>query len=185
MEQDVLHNLLRDADGPAPTIAPGLAGRIRQRAVRRSRRRMAVASVLVLFIAATLAVTLYNHPAPLPIAHGPATAPLDVAACRARIVELDVQARLQTAIADRIIEIEEQSRRLARARRILTQPSAEQQLQAIRDQTAMLLMRDADRLSRRPDERAAAAAAYRQAADLFPESVYAPLARSRLRELGA
>lgn len=101
----------------------------------------------------------------------------DVARLQAAVASLGAEARLQSAIVDRMLARER--RRAAAAREIARQGDALEQIRRQADRAAYVTLRQAEMLLHEADDAAGAAACYQQVIDMFPETFWARLARQR------
>jgi len=177
MKPDPLERLLSLADttAPPPAAIDGVVNRVRRRAARRATLRRAGA---VLVIACVVGVALMWHGSK-PKTPFVRTSPTNTGV---ELAQLRADAELHQRIADQLIEMRKQFRREAGARAALREPDALAQLDAAREQAAMVLVRDAARMARAADKRSAAET-FRQAAESFPSTPAARIALERLRDL--
>lgn len=181
MNDEHLAAMLRIADASAtpPIPPPGLAGRVRARAVSRQRRRIVVISVVALVLA--IVPTMFNRGAK-PVATPVARAlPPDVAVELARLRH---EAELQSAVSIALLARERQ-------KGVQVQSSGPQLAESLpvlrleRDRAALTLIDHGDRLGRELMQTEAAVRTYRRAIELFPNTRWAAIARKRIEQLKA
>lgn len=178
---DPIGQLLRNADAslPSPAAPDGLALRVRHRRDRRWRRTtryvVAMASIALIMLTVWLTTTIASRPAPAKhlAVSPPARQRMSDAMMLAAI---DLNARLHEQTAAMLIS----DRRAARP--APSHASAGADVQTQRDRAALILVYEAER-SAREHHPADAAAGYRRAIALFPQSPWADVARQRLKEL--
>ena len=177
MNDERLRELLRcaDAGSARPGTVPGLAQRVRGLA-RRRRLARAAAIAAPFVIGVMVALVQLNRPS-APLAQHPT---LDPKAADQRLAVLQAEAEYHSALAERMWEAETQARRVVRAERIAATVSPLRQIEREVDRTAMLAIMDADRMMRDLNQREGAAAEYRRAIELFPQSHWAAVAKDRL-----
>ncbi|MBN2022717.1 MAG: hypothetical protein JW809_07965 [Pirellulales bacterium] len=187
---DRLVQLLREAGRAAvpPAASADLAGRVRRRHARRTRpRRVAggAAAALVLIAAGGALVAAWrsgNGQSPEVATQAePATSDADaaeIARLRTEIERLEAEAQRLAEVIRQNERREQLNRRLAALRREAGGLDGRELALVEFEKTAFLLIHRAD--SRAPDDRAAA---YRQAAELFPETTWGQTARERLNKI--
>ena len=179
MEQgdlDNLDDLLRRADGVAglPPGAAGVAGRVRRRHVRRRRVRAAVGTAAVaVCVAAGVWQVAVTHVNVAP------TQPVGVVAVRSELDALRLEADRHEATAARML-VREQRRNTSSATRLRRAADPPIDLAWQREQAALVLVRQGDRLSQELNLPESAALAYRQASETFPGTHWGGVARERL-----
>jgi hypothetical protein len=180
-DDDQLTQLLRRADNAAqqPARVTGLATRVRKRRARRRQVRVGAASIAAFFALAVLGWQLIDgrRAQERPIASGePARAELiSVAAVQDTIDSLARECELREAAVARMLASE-------RRRAGTAQPTADVSLDLAwqREQAALTLVRQGDRLAQDLDLPKSAAVAYRQARDTFPGTSWGAIAEARL-----
>jgi hypothetical protein len=189
VERDDLDNLLRRADAAtgAPPRASDLAGRVRRRREVRRRRRSLAAGGAAFAICLVAAVWQVGRlPGDVPRGGSSSVAvtgivppKLDTAAVRAEVAALQAQSRRHEAAAARFTAIERHRTATARARvRLAADVSTSPEWQ--REQAALVLVRQGDRLAGEMNLPASAAVAYRRASETFGGTHWADVARERL-----
>jgi hypothetical protein len=176
-DDDNLDLLLRRADGAAgvPPAVANLAGRVREHYTRRlaQRRRMAGVVATSCLVAAFGVVWSSLSKRPGQLAQPPQPQP-DFVAMRTEVVQLRRDADLRLASIDRAVRNAKSPRVAVSARDPLTEIAWQ------REQAALVLVHQGDRLSRDLKLASTAAVAYRQARDAFPGTRWASVAESRL-----
>ncbi len=180
MLDDSLGNLLRRADAGASMVVvtspDALARAVRRHAMRRRQRRQVACVALVLVMGVAVA---------FPIAERRAGEPVRIAVHPAVVAPAESTAVLQQAeyherVAAALVRLERLRGAPAGGRAVDPYLS---RLQIERNRAALILVDQGDRLRRRFSDDAAAAANYRQAARLFPESPAAEVAGQRLQSI--
>ena len=189
MERDHLDNLdelLRRADGVAgaPPKAADLAGRVRRRHVRRRRLRAAVGTtaVAICLVAGVWQIGLPSRSGPGPDSSHVSVAvaqPVDVVAIRSELNALRLEADRHEAAAARML-VREQRRNTGSATRLRLAAEPPIDVAWQREQAALVLVRQGDRLSQEFNLPEPAALAYRQASETFPGTHWGGVARQRL-----
>ena len=176
-DTDAIAGLLTAADGsvPPPQVRAGLAERVRGRAMRRRRHRRWAAGSATALLVAIGAVAVFRPGR----SHEMRT--IDTTQLAAEIEQAQLEAADRFAVARRVIALE-RSRQQAAAS---TVAAATPVLFSDRAQAAVTLVSQADRLRERLDRPDDALAAYRRAAELFPDTPSAAVARQRIRQLEA
>jgi hypothetical protein len=184
-----LDNLLRRADDAAavPQMSHDVAGRVRRRQARRRRVRAAVASsVVVLCLAAGVwQLGRPTHEAVATKSTGGTVVsvpPVDPAALRSELASLRRQSDRYEAVAARLLVSERRRGAAATERRRLAAAPAVIDLAWQREQAALVLVRQGDRLAGELNLPEPAAVAYRQASETFPDTHWAGIARERLTQ---
>lgn len=175
MPGESLRELLQRADSavaPAEIDPTALAGAVRQRAVRRRRRRH-VSIAILLAVGSIIPVLLVRDGrSPPPVAVGSRAVALDILDLPLLERQRDLHERTAAAML-----------RLERARKtaagVVVDPFLSQ-LRQERNRAALILVEQGDRLRRQFGDRAAAEQTYRQAARLFPDSPAGAAAGQRL-----
>jgi hypothetical protein len=180
MFDDSLRGLLWHADAATPAVvgtSPGaLARAVRQHAVRRQHQRRAAGVALMLIVGLTITFPIIERRASesVIVAQHPSLGAQQDAT--ALIQQAEYHERVAAALA-----------RLERTRDASVGDRAVDpylsQLQIERNRAALILVDQGDRLRRRFSDDAAAAANYRKAARLFPESPAAEVAGQRLQSI--
>jgi hypothetical protein len=192
MTDESLEQLLRAADAEMASgdLKFGLAGRVRQRAKRRSARRLAGAAIVAALVCGSAAMWVASGRQHIAshIRVSPTTAPnrapappIDAARLRREYAEYEAEARQHQQASRRWRLIEQRSAEHVRIARLLVEPDPMDELLEQRNRTAQTLVDYGDSISREPWGRAAADAAYRQVTKLFPDTAPGAVARERLR----
>jgi hypothetical protein len=183
--------LLRTADDaiPPPVMKAGLAGRVLARVSRRRRRRR-IAAATVLGITAVVGAFLMNamrardaESMTRVVVVAPPTAEPDPVRLGAALEEARAEAAERLAIAHRLIALERSRRQHALSHTLGLTPFDSQTFVSPRAEAALTLVSLADRLRDRLDRPDDALATYRRAAELFPDTPSAAVARQRMGEL--
>jgi hypothetical protein len=178
MSRDELFILLRRADqatDPARACMD-LAARVRRRAqLRRTRRRrLSVAATVPVLLTLTIWPFVARR-------HGQQEQTVDLAVVRADLARLRDQSAVAEATATLMMD-DERSRTAQSARRArearLVDPMLELTWQ--REQAALVLLHQGDRLAKELNLPRPAEVAYRQASETFPDTPSGEIARSRL-----
>jgi len=162
-----------DADVAAPRRDEGLGARVRERARRRGRLRMAggALSLVLCAIAAWWALRMR------------ADSVENVAARRAEqmkeMLSLRMEVEMHARMAERLCAAQDAAEREARLKRALALPAALEELATERDVVAAALVRCGDRAG----NAAEAARSYRCVIANFAESSFAVAAQERLKEM--
>jgi hypothetical protein len=186
MHDDELLQLLKRADEPAK-LAPHALRDLPARVLRRrSRRRVARASamLMVLLVGSISIVTLLERPEQqrAGLIANVTTLPSEP---RANVLAtIDSQIDLHARTAAMLTSIEQSRARSARAsQRDAGREDVLLVNDRARDQAAMLLLQRADRLSNDASDSGAAAKQYRRAIELFPDTPAAAVAQRRLDQI--
>ena len=182
-----------DADAPPPPLQPGLAERVRTRARRqRQRQRVAAGGVLTLAAAASVVLLLaqlrtgQNRGRPDAITgKTQAINESDQVRLAADVNRASLEAEIRLAVARRLTAVERRRLQYARLERALSaaQRVPVDPVMTQREQAAFTMVDHADRLQVRAGLTGDALAAYRRAAELFPETQSADVARRRIEQL--
>lgn len=184
---DRLQELVRQADADAegaPPMPADLATRVwrRARGPRWHLRGLSAAAALLLIVVGTWALWPVGDLKPTPDAAVPAVVAVPAASQR-RLEQLHLEAEWRRALALEIIEERAAQDRLASLQAQADVPDPRGQIRRSLEQAAEVLVAQGDRLrleGQRPED---AVEAYRLAADLFPRSTWAAVARARLDAL--
>jgi hypothetical protein len=187
MHDDELLQLLKRADEPAK-LAPHALRDLPARVLRRrSRRRVARASamLMVLLVGSISIVTLLERPEQQQRAGLIANVTTLPSEPRANVLAtIDSQIDLHSRTAAMLTSIEQSRARSARAsQRDAGREDVLLVNDRARDQAAMLLLQRADRLSNDASDSGAAAKQYRRAIELFPDTPAAAVAQRRLDQI--
>jgi hypothetical protein len=185
MATDRWHDLLRQADddaGPPPTLPANLAAcAVRRLAARRRRIIVLTSAAAALLVVALLPLVHLagRGPTPPDTAHPAPT----IAPRGADLSALTAEADSRRAVARQVTELCRQDDRIAALQAEIAQPDPVERARAEVDQTALVLVRQGDRLQRDLGLAAPAADSYRQAIRLFPASSWAAEAREKLAQM--
>lgn len=179
MDADELKNLLRRADEATILLAPSaeLANRVRVRFARRRRMRAGVAGIVSVVVLTLAASQFARHTPRLP--DEPAET-LDVLALRAEVEELGRQADLLESGVDRLLAAQQRRSSVAKASPPIGRTDPVMELQWQREQAALVLVRQGDRLADELNLPEPATFAYRQASETFAGTHWAAVAQQRL-----
>jgi hypothetical protein len=187
MSRDRLDDLLEQTDAmfPPPHTAAGMVERLRARAARQTRVRIALAAIGS--VAITAAILHSARPGPSLVQDsGTAHAATNVKQLRAEIATLEATATLHEKTAENLVAVEQQSAAV-RQRETPAMLAADPLsfLQGARDRAARIMLMDADRHEATREGNIRAGETYRRTARLFPETAAAREASARLRATGA
>lgn len=193
MNDEQLEQLLSDADAalPAPATPHDLAKQVLRRARRRKQIRgvLLIGAVLLLsgvmtWVALTPGVRRNLAQQQEEILPRHQASPSTEA--KVQLARLEMDAELHQSVATALLQASlRQERRAKSARSFVKAANLEASFAETRDETAHLMVVQADRLLSKPDGRSEAIATYRRVTELFPASSGASAARQRLRELRA
>ena len=184
MNDDPLRQLLKDADVTAvgSTDPRALAASVRERHRGQQRTiRTAGTAAVVLIALAGVTASLVRHPAKqqqIAIAPSPVP-PSSSSVAPQHLAALDLDARLHELTAQKLTEMHGRPTSKPVAGSGL--PSAAE-IQLQRDRAALLIVYEADQ-NAQSNRTTLAAAGYRRAIELFPQTHWADVARQRLKEL--
>ena len=190
MRNDALGTLFRsaDLDAPLPTYSTGLSQRVRLLARRRRRRRQLVTgsalAVALIACAALLPRDPPNRATAPQLARTNSGTPLP-AFSTAELARSKAEAETRLAIARALMARERRGRERRRLEAALAAASwdANGPLESVRAEAALTLVAHGEELTSRTSNPADALAAYRRAAELFPDTPSAAVARRRIDEL--
>lgn len=192
MTKEPLEKWLRLADeasGAPPPGAGDLAARVRRLAARR--RRGAVLGGIGIAAAAGVAALVFLRPP----AQGPRPVPGPVAAVPKAVAEAEVarveqeMARLRDEADSRLRVarvVMRRERQIDRVAELQKAPAWSDPLEPIRrdvDKAARTVLAQANRMADDPAQRELAAERYREVSELFPQSVWADVARQALSQM--
>jgi hypothetical protein len=170
---DVLAQLLKSADGsaPTPTLASDLPTRVRRRHRHRRAQTIAVTATTTLLLAIGLTALL---PRPGTPGRGQGRGASDAT----RLAALDREIALHEQTATLLLASPVPKPSVAPA----PDDSVLSEIRRQRDRAALILVYEADRAAadKQPDR---ALAAYRRTIELFPTTYWANIARQRLKEM--
>lgn len=179
MNDESLSNLLHEADVTPRALRSDLPARVLRR--RRNRRvvRACASSTAMLMIAfAGCWIIWQRNPRTLDVATTQAQP-----ATGARSMPFDAQLAVYEQTAERLVSAQESRTRRERASDRAPAPDALVAMQSQREQAAMTLVQQAQRCSSDPARADAAAAKFRLAVELFPDTPAARVAQRRLDAL--
>ena len=186
MNDDSIAQLLRetDATSPPPPLA-GLASSVRHRAHTRARRRRSAAVAIIVLLPAAAALSWALRPTlPVPdktLVLAPSTQS-NPQLLQAEATRLREEATVQAAVLSRMAQ-RERRESVLRRRDQLASRAAFATGATEREKAALILLDHGDRLRKELRQSDAALAAYRRAAELFPETKWAAVARQRIEEI--
>lgn len=193
MNDEQLKQLLCDADAATPSaaITHDLTKQVLQRAHRRTQIRGALGIGAVLLLAgimtwAALRPRMRPNLAQRQEEKLPIHQALPGAEAKIQFAQLEIDAELHQSVATALLQASLRQERAAKsARSFVKAANLEASFAETRDETAHLMVVQADRLLDKPDGRSEAIATYRRVTELFPTSGGAAAARERLRQLRA
>jgi hypothetical protein len=196
MNDDRLKQLLENTDLSAPSpkghaeLAQNVFRMARRRAIARQSIRLCGAAI----IAGLAAWIVWTKPRPniaidsrKPVNGHPTLVASEVAHVKVELAELDAQASLHERTAKVFLQLSRADRRKIHAdseRALLMTQDPQARVDEQRELTAYIIIERGDRLLRQSNDESAAAAAYRRAIELFPDSAQASVARQRLEHIG-
>lgn len=193
MPKKPLEKWLRLADeaaGSPPPPAGNLAEGVRRLAAQR-RRRAVLGGLGLAAAACVAAVALLRtpaegpRPAPAPVAEVPKTpSDAEVARLRQELAQVRNEADSRLRVARAVMQMERQSQLSAEIQRAA--PAWLDPLEPIRrevDKAARTMLCQADRMAGDPARQPAAAEKYREVSQLFPQSLWAEVARQKLLQM--
>ena len=166
---------LADQAGGGPT-PEAVSRRLRRRT---SLRRAAAGGAVAL---AAVGILLFATYRPQP-AGDARQAAADEAALRAEIARLEARADARLAEARRLLAIQAARHRRDECLRQLARLDTAERIAQEAEETAFIIVYDADRLRERQGGTESAAAAYREAVRLFPQTKWAEVARKKLARI--
>ena len=183
LRDDRLAELLARADSAAglPAVRTDLANRVRRRARRaRIRRAGAGAAGVVIGVGLCWAIPA-RHAATRPSETSIAAATPSADLVMAEVARLRDEAEVHRLTAEAILRLRRERLERDRAAAALKQPDPLDVLTWERERAALILVDRGDRMSRAPDGKPEAVAAYHRATELFPGTHWADVAVVRLR----
>lgn len=193
MNDEQLKQLLSDADAAMPSRATtsDLAKQVIRRAHRRTKIRGAVGIGAALVLAAMMALHVWRPGSQSQLAQRQEQTPNRHQAsprtdAKVQLAQLEIDAELHQSLATALLQASlRQERQAKSARSFVKAANLAASFAETRDETAHLMVVQADRLLDKPDGRSEAIATYRRVTELFPASGGAAAARERLRQLRA
>ena len=167
---------LADRAGPGPT-PEALSRRLRRPTLL---RQAGAGGALALAAVGILLCATYR-PRPAGDAKRDAA---DEAALRAEITRLEVRADARIAEARHLLAIAAARRRRDEHLRRLARLDAAERIAREAEETAFIIVYDADRLREQPGRTQSAIAGYREAVRLFPQTKWGEVARKKLAQIG-
>lgn len=196
MNDDRLEQLLEDADRSAspPKGSADLAQHVFRTARRRAKARQSIRLCGAAILASLVAWFVWAKPRPkiaidsrnLVRAH-PTLVSSEIKQVKVELAELDLQASLHEQTAKALVQFRRADRRRIHAdseRALLMTQDPQARLDEQRELAAYIIVERGDRLLRQSNDGSAAAAVYRRAIELFPDSAQASIARQRLEHIG-
>ena len=166
---------LADRAGPGPT-PEAVSRRLRRPALL---RRAGAGGALAL---AAVAMLVFGTPRPRP-AGDAKQAGADEAALRAEIARLEARADARLAEARHLLAIAAARHRRDECLRQLARLDTAERIARQAEETAFIIVYDADRLREQPGRIQSAVAGYREAVRLFPQTKWGEVARKRLAQI--
>jgi len=193
MNDEQLKQLLCDADAavPPPANSDHLAKQVLRRAHRRTQIRGAFGIAAVLLLAGIMTWgAVRPRVRPNLAQQREEIVPRHQASpgveAKVQLAQLEIDAELHQSVATALLQASlRQEHREKSARSFVKAANLEASFAETRDETAHVMVVQADRLLSRPDGRSEAIATYRRVTELFPATSSASAARQRLRELRA
>ncbi len=183
MNEGQIERLLQSADGMsgAPAFGRITAAQVRRR-IRR-KRFTTVAVPLSIAALALLATALWTHCMQTEKARPEPVAPR-IASLENQVRQLQEQTTATLRLVQEMLEKDRQQRRLAALEAELASiPDPMQEIERQVDETAFILLYQADRLYKELNQRESAVAAYKEVIQLFPDNQWADVARERLAQI--
>jgi len=181
VSDEQIRSLLQKVDRAAsvPSFGPVSAAGIRGRAQRARLVRIAVpVTAAAAILVATAVVTLRVTPQPSP----PQTQ--QIASLQEKINQLQAQTDATLKLVQEVVERDRQGRRVAALEAELASiPDPMQEIDRHVDETAFVLLYQADKLYKELNRTHSAVAAYKEVIQLFPKNRWADVARERLSEI--
>jgi tetratricopeptide (TPR) repeat protein len=181
VNEDQIRRLLREADAKAgdPTFSRVAVAGIRRRLHRNRLIRLAVpaaAAAVVAVAAALSAICLQTGSPPEP--------PQRIASLEEQIRQLQAQTDATLKLVREVLEKDRQDRRLAALEAELASiPDPVKEMDRQVDETAFILVYQADKLYKELNQTDSAVQAYREVIQLFPTNQWANVARERLSQI--
>ena len=166
---------LADRAGPGPT-PEAVSRRLRRPTLL---RRAGAGGALAL---AAVAMLVFGTPRPRP-AGDAKQAGADEAALRAEIARLEARADARLAEARHLLAIAAARHRRDECLRQLARLDTAERIARQAEETAFIIVYDADRLREQPGRIQSAVAGYREAVRLFPQTKWGEVARKRLAQI--
>lgn len=193
MNDEQLEQLLSDADAavPPPTISHDLAKQAMRRAHRRTQIRGTLGITAALILAGILAWQVRRPKVQSQLAQRLQVAPAHDEAtletnAKVQLAQLEIDAELHQSLAIALLRASARQESEARfTKSFVKATELEASFAETRDETAHLMIVQADRLLSKPDGRSQAIETYRRVTELFPASSGASAARERLQQLRA
>lgn len=193
MNDEQLKQLLCDADAALspPATAHDVAKRVLRRAQRRTQIRSALGIGAVLLLAGIVTWTaLRPNVRPKLVQRQEEILPRHQASpsaeAKVQLAQLEMDAELHQSLATALLQASLRQERAAKSTRSFVKAAnLEASFAETRDETAHVMVVQADRLLSRSEGRSEAIATYRRVTELFPATSGASAARQRLRELRA
>ena len=193
MNDEQLEQLLSDADATAapPAASHGLAKQVMRRAHRRARIRGTLGIAVALLLAAIVSWQIWRPRMRSQLAQQPKETPAHHQAspepdAKVQLAQLEIEAELHQSLAVALLRASARQESEARsAKSFVKATNLEASFAETRDETAHLMIMQADRLLNKPDGRSQAIETYRRVTELFPTSSGASAARERLQQLRA
>jgi len=193
MNDEQLEQLLSDADAavpPEPT-SHDLAKQVLRRAHRRTQIRGTLGIAVALLLAAIVSWQNWRPRLQSQLAQGPKETPAHHQSspetnAKVQMAQLEIDAELHQSLAVALLRASARQESDARsAKSFVKATNLEASFAETRDETAHLMIMQADRLLNKPDGRSQAIETYRRVTELFPTSSGASAARERLQQLRA
>jgi tetratricopeptide (TPR) repeat protein len=181
VNEEQIGQLLAKADETAgdPTFRRITTAGIRRRVRRRRLVRVAVPASLAAVLAVTAALSALSM-----LTRKPQAAPQRIASLEEQVKQLQARTDVTLKLVQEVLERDRQDRRLAALETELASiPDPVREIDRQVDQTAFILVYQADKLYKELNQRESAVAAYKEVIQLFPTNRWATVARERLSQI--
>ena len=181
MNEEQFRQLLANADETAgePAFGGVTAVGIRQRVRRRRVVRIAVPTTIAALVAVAAAVGMLWTPA-----ERPSSPPQRIASLEEQVRQLQARTEATLKLVQEVLEQDRHQRRLTALETELSRiPDPRREIDRQVDQTAFILVYQADKLYKELNQTESAVAAYKEVIQLFPTNHWADVARERLSQI--
>lgn len=178
--EDKLKTILQNADrlaGPPAPLSSNITAVVRRRAQRRHKRITIISTAAVILIAAGVCISLLN-------AKSNRNEQKRIAMLEAEIQRLQASAEATLRLVNELMETERRQRRLADLRdQLASIPDPLETMQMEVEGAASVLLYEADKMYRVPEQVEFAVAKYNRLIKLYPDTYSARTAKTRLAEI--